>query len=36
MHNAIKLYASRGASARTRNDYELMDIAWQYRGGAEP
>jgi hypothetical protein len=34
MRNSIKLYASRGVSARTDNDYNLLGIAWQYRWGA--
>jgi hypothetical protein len=33
VHNAIKLYASNGASARTANNYDLIGIAWQYRWG---
>jgi hypothetical protein len=31
--NSIKLYASRGVSARTGNNYDLIGIAWQYRWG---
>lgn len=27
----LKPYASRGVSARTRNDFHLIGIAWQYR-----
>ena len=34
VHNSIKLYASRGVSARTDNNYDLLGIAWQYRWGA--
>jgi hypothetical protein len=33
MHNSIKLYASRGVSARTGNNFDLIGIAWQYRWG---
>lgn len=33
VHNSVKLYASRGVSARTGNDYDLLGIAWQYRWG---
>jgi hypothetical protein len=29
--NSIKLYASRGVSARTGNNYDLLGIAWQHR-----
>ncbi len=32
--NSIKLYASRGVSARTGNNYDLIGIAWQNRWGA--
>jgi hypothetical protein len=32
--NSVKLYGSRGVSARTGNDYDLVGIAWQYRWGA--
>jgi hypothetical protein len=32
--NSVKLYASRGVSSRTGNDYDLLGIAWQYRWGA--
>jgi hypothetical protein len=32
--NSIKLYASRGVSARTGNSYDLVGTAWQYRWGA--
>ena len=32
-HNSIKLYASRGVSARTENNYDLIGIAWQVRFG---
>ena len=31
--NSIKLYASRGVSARTDNSYDLLGIAWQHRWG---
>ena len=31
--NSIKLYASRGVSARTDNSYDLLGVAWQYRWG---
>jgi hypothetical protein len=34
IRNSIKLYASRGVSARTGNDFDLAGIAWQYRWGA--
>jgi hypothetical protein len=33
LHNSIKLYASRGVSARTGNSFDLLGIAWQYRWG---
>jgi hypothetical protein len=33
MHNSLKLYASRGVSARTGNNFDLIGIAWQYRWG---
>jgi hypothetical protein len=33
VYNSIKLYASRGVSARTGNNYDLLGIAWQYRWG---
>jgi hypothetical protein len=33
VRNSIKLYASRGTSSRTRNDYDLVGIAWQNRWG---
>jgi hypothetical protein len=32
-HNSIKLHASRGVSARTGNNFDLLGIAWQYRWG---
>ena len=32
-HNSIRLYASRGVSARTGNNFDLIGIAWQYRWG---
>ena len=31
--NSMKLSASRGVSARTGNNYDLIGIAWQYRWG---
>jgi hypothetical protein len=33
LHNSVKLYASRGVSARTGNSFDLIGIAWQYRWG---
>jgi hypothetical protein len=33
LHNSVKLYASRGVSSRTGNDFDLLGIAWQYRWG---
>lgn len=33
MRNSVKLYTSRGVSARTGNDYDLLGIAWQYHWG---
>jgi hypothetical protein len=33
IHDSIKLYASRGLSARTGNSYDLIGLAWQYRWG---
>jgi hypothetical protein len=32
-HNSVKLNASRGVSARTGNNFDLIGIAWQYRWG---
>jgi hypothetical protein len=32
--NTIKLYASKGVSARTGDNYDLIGAAWQYRWGA--
>ena len=32
-HNSLKLYASRGVSARTGNNFDLIGIVWQYRWG---
>jgi hypothetical protein len=32
-YNSIKLYASKGVSARTGNNYDLLGTAWQYRWG---
>ena len=34
LRNSVKLYASRGVSARTGNSYDLVGAAWQYRWGA--
>jgi hypothetical protein len=31
--NSVKAYASRGVSARTGNNYDLVGIAWQYSWG---
>ncbi|MDZ7653959.1 MAG: transporter [Burkholderiaceae bacterium] len=31
--NSVKAYASKGVSARTGNNYDLLGIAWQYRWG---
>lgn len=31
--NSIKFYASRGVSARTGNNYDLLGLAWQHRWG---
>jgi hypothetical protein len=31
--NSIKLYTSRGISARTGTDFDVYGIAWQYRWG---
>ncbi|MCU0987901.1 MAG: transporter [Acetobacteraceae bacterium] len=33
VHYSVKLFASRGVAARTRNDYDLVGIALQYRWG---
>ena len=33
VYSSIKLYASRGVSARTGNSFDLLGIAWQYRWG---
>jgi len=33
LYNSIKLYASKGVSARTGNSFDLLGIAWQYRWG---
>ena len=33
LHNSLKLFASSGVSARTKNNYDLIGIAWQYRWG---
>jgi hypothetical protein len=32
-HSSVKLYASKGVSARTGNSYDLLGAAWQYRWG---
>jgi len=32
--NSIKFYASKGVSARTGNNYDLIGVAWQHRWGA--
>jgi len=32
-YNSIKFYASKGVSARTDDNYDLVGIAWQYRFG---
>lgn len=34
VRNSVKLNASKGTSARTNNNYDLIGIAWQYRWGA--
>jgi hypothetical protein len=34
IHNSIKLSASKGVSARTGNNFDVIGIAWQYRWGA--
>jgi hypothetical protein len=34
VRNSVKLYFSKGVSARTDNNYDLIGIAWQYRWGA--
>lgn len=31
--NSIKFYASKGVSARTGDNYDLIGVAWQYRWG---
>jgi len=31
--DSLKLYANRGVSSRTGNDYDLLGIAWQHRWG---
>ena len=33
VYNSVKLYASKGVSARTGNNYDLAGVAWQYRWG---
>ncbi len=33
LRNSVKLYASRGVSARTGNSFDLIGVAWQYRWG---
>ena len=32
-HHSVKLYASKGVSARTGNSYDLVGVAWQTRWG---
>jgi hypothetical protein len=32
--DAVKFYASRGVSARTGNNFDLLGVAWQHRWGA--
>ena len=32
--NSVKFYASRGVSARTGNNFDLLGVAWQHRWGA--
>lgn len=32
-HHSVKLYASRGVSARTGNNYDLFGVLFQYRWG---
>lgn len=34
VHDSIKVYGSRGVSARTGNNFDLIGIAWQHRWGA--
>jgi hypothetical protein len=33
VHNSVEVYASKGVSARTGNNFDLIGIAWQYRFG---
>ena len=33
IRDSIKLYASKGVSARTGNSFDLVGVAWQYRWG---
>ena len=33
VRNSVKLYASKGVSARTGNSFDLVGAAWQYRWG---
>jgi hypothetical protein len=33
LNHSVKLFASRGVAARTRNDYDLVGFALQYRWG---
>jgi hypothetical protein len=33
VRDSVKLYASKGVSARTGNSFDLLGIAWQYRWG---
>ncbi|MGH9870318.1 MAG: transporter [Candidatus Polarisedimenticolia bacterium] len=32
-HHSVKLYASRGVSARTGNNFDVLGAAWQFRWG---
>jgi hypothetical protein len=34
--NSLKFYASRGVSARTGNNYDLLGVAWQHRWASGP
>lgn len=34
IRNSVKFYASKGVSARTGNNYDLIGVAWQYRWGS--
>ena len=33
VRNSVKFYASGGVHARTKNNYNLLGIAWQHRWG---